>query len=190
MGWLRGCAFCRRFLQGFGEDVAVAGSESDAAEGGESWSDIGGRDGLEILAGLDAEAHQQNRDVLIVVVGHAVAGAVGARLSRRGGIEKPVRFWQDEEVAATSGKITIGEGAKRRALRGGPVLEFFSSVNGGDARLVQRGVQDGLHRSRIVLQFVIDAGRKVNIAAADTRDGGLWILEGREGLFDSFLQLQ
>ncbi len=45
--------------EGFGEDVAVAGGEGDAAEGGEGWGDIGGRDGLEVLAGLDAEAHQQ-----------------------------------------------------------------------------------------------------------------------------------
>ena len=71
-----------RFLQGFGEDVAVAGGEGDAAEGGEGWGDVGGRDGLEVLAGLDAEAHQENGDVLVVIVGDAVAGAVGTRLSR------------------------------------------------------------------------------------------------------------
>jgi len=28
--------------EGFGEDVAVAGGEGDAAEGGEGWGDIGG----------------------------------------------------------------------------------------------------------------------------------------------------
>src|SRR6267142_4964506 len=71
----------RAFGQGFGEDVAVAGGQGDAAEGGEGWGDVGGRDGLEILAGLDAEAHQQDGDVLIVVVGDPVTGRVGALLS-------------------------------------------------------------------------------------------------------------
>ncbi len=52
--------------EGFGEDVAVAGGEGDAAEGGEGWGDIGGRDGLEVLAGLDAEAHQQDGNMLVV----------------------------------------------------------------------------------------------------------------------------
>jgi len=66
VGWGAGLG---RFLQGFGEDVAVAGGEGDAAEGGEGWGNVGGRDGLEVLAGLDAEAHQQDGDVLIVVVG-------------------------------------------------------------------------------------------------------------------------
>ena len=56
------------FFKGFGEDVAVAGGEGDAAEGGEGWGDVGGRDGLEVLAGLDAEAHQQDGDMLIVIV--------------------------------------------------------------------------------------------------------------------------
>ena len=95
-GGLRWDADLSRFLQGFGEDVAVAGGESDSAEGGEGWGDVGGRDGLEVLAGLDAEAHQQDGDVLIVVVGDAVAGAVGARLSRWRAILQPVRLWQDE----------------------------------------------------------------------------------------------
>src|ERR1700674_3018708 len=85
-----------RFLQGFGEDVAVAGGEGDSAEGGERWGDIGGCDGLKILAGLDAETHQQNGDMLIVVVGHAVAGAVGARLSEWSAVHEPVGLWQDE----------------------------------------------------------------------------------------------
>jgi len=84
------------FLQGVGEDVAVAGGERDAAEGGESWSDVGGCDRLEVLAGLDAEAHQQNGNVLVIVVGDAVPRAVGARLSRGSGIEEPVRLGQDE----------------------------------------------------------------------------------------------
>src|ERR1700722_6693386 len=83
-------------LQGVGEDVAVAGGEGDSAEGGEGWGDIGGGDGLEVLAGLDAEAHQEDGDVLIVVVGDAVACAVGARLSEGGAVEEPVGLWKDE----------------------------------------------------------------------------------------------
>src|SRR5436853_5288986 len=85
-----------RFLQRFGEHVAVAGGERDSAEGSEGWGDVGGRDRLKVLAGLDAEAHQQNGDVLIVVVGYAVAGTVGTRVSEGSAIEQPVRLWQDE----------------------------------------------------------------------------------------------
>src|SRR5439155_25058349 len=33
-------------------------------------------------------------------------------------------------------------------------------------------------------------GRKVNIAAADTRNGGLWIFEACKGLLNSFPQLR
>ena len=76
--------------------MAVAGGESDSAEGGEGWSDVSGRDGLEVLAGLDAETHQEDGDVLVVVVGDPVAGAVGARLSEGRAIQEPVRFRQDE----------------------------------------------------------------------------------------------
>ncbi len=76
--------------------MAVAGGEGDAAEGGEGWGDVGGRDGLEVLAGLDAEAHQEDGDMLIVVVGDAVAGAVGAGLSEGSAVEEPVGLWQDE----------------------------------------------------------------------------------------------
>ncbi len=84
------------FFKGFGEDVAVAGGEGDAAEGGEGWGDVGGRDGLEVLAGLDAEAHQQNGDALVIDVRDAVAGAVGARLAERRAVEEPVGLWKDE----------------------------------------------------------------------------------------------
>ena len=83
-------------LQGFGKDVAVVGEEGDAAEGGEGCGDVGGRNGLEVLAGLDAEAHQQDGDVLVVVVRDAVAGAVGALLSEGRAVEKPVGLWKNE----------------------------------------------------------------------------------------------
>src|SRR5437660_12923204 len=92
--WWRGEG--SRFHEGFGEDVAVAGSEGDAAESGERGGDVGGRDGLEVLAGLDPEAHQQNGDVLVIIVGDAVTGAVRARLSGRSAVKEPVGLWQDE----------------------------------------------------------------------------------------------
>ncbi len=115
--------------------MAVAGGEGDAAEGCEGWGDVGGGDRLEVLAGLDAEAHQQNGDVLVVVVGDAVAGTVGAGLSEGRAIEEPVGLWQDEEVAAAAGEIAIREGAMRGVLRGGAVAQFFGAIDGGDAGL-------------------------------------------------------
>src|SRR5207249_4689723 len=120
--------------------VRGAGREGNAAEGGEGWSNVGGCNRLEVLAGLDVKAHQQNGNMLIVVLGHAVAGAVRARLSNGSAIQEPVRFRQDEEVAATSGKITIGEGANGGALRCGAVTQFFGAIDGGDTGLPQRSV--------------------------------------------------
>jgi len=76
--------------------MAVAGGESDSTEGGEGGSDVGGRDGLEVLTGLDAEAHQKNGDVLIVIVGDAVARAVRALLPDGRAVQEPVGLWQDE----------------------------------------------------------------------------------------------
>src|SRR2546429_7933040 len=93
--------------------MAVAGSEGNAAEGGEGWSNVGGCNRLEVLAGLDVKAHQENGNMLIVVVGDAVGGGVRARLFNGSGIQEPVPVRQDEEVAATSGEINIcggGEG--------------------------------------------------------------------------------
>src|SRR6266513_5151639 len=84
------------FLQGFAEDVAVAGGQGDSTERGEGWSDVGRGDGLKVLPGLDTEAHEQNRDVLIIVVRLAVAGAVGTPRSQRSAVHQPVGFWQDE----------------------------------------------------------------------------------------------
>lgn len=169
--------------------MAVAGGEGDATEGGEGWGDVGGRDGLEVLAGLDAEAHQQNRDVLIVIVGRDVAGAERARLSQWSSVHEPVRFRQDEQVASAAGEITIGHGAARGALRGGAVAQFFGAIDGGHAGLCQRGVQNALERGAILLQLVIDAGHEINVAAGDPRDGGLWVIERFEGFFNPFLHL-
>src|SRR5215467_7721739 len=105
------------FLQGFGEDVAVARGERDAAESSERRSDIGWSDGLKIFAGLNAKAHQKNGDMLIVIVGHAVAGAVRALLPRWSAIQEPVGLRKDKQIAAAAGKVAKDKGAKRRALR-------------------------------------------------------------------------
>ena len=119
-----------------------------------------------------------------------MTGAVGTRCSEGCAVEEPVGLWEDEEIAAAAGEIAIREGAVHEALRSGAVAQFFGAIDGGHAGLLQRGIENGLHCGRIVLQLVIDAGRKINVATADARDGRLWIPESFEGLFDSFLQLR
>src|SRR2546430_17707796 len=47
------------FLQRFSEDPAVAGGQRDSAEGREGWGDVGRRDGLKVLAGLDARSEER-----------------------------------------------------------------------------------------------------------------------------------
>jgi len=164
--------------------VAVTGSEGDAAQGRERGCDVGRGDGLKIFAGLNAKAHQQDGNVLVVVVRGAVTRSEGARTTRRGPVQQPVRLRHDEEVAATSGEITEGHGAERGALRGGPILQFFCAVYGGDTGLRQNGLDDSLHRRMVVEQLVVDAGSKVNVAAIDGRNGWFRVIEGSESLFD------
>src|SRR5437899_542841 len=186
----RGAGPSSALLEGFGEDVAVAGSEGDSAEGGERGSDIGGSDGLEILAGLNAKAHQQNGNVLIVVVGDTVTGSVGTRFSRGCAVHQPIGLWNDEEVATAAGRLAEGEGADQGALRGGTILQFFCAIDCGDAGMRQSSFNDRLHSCMVVLQFFVKAGDKVNVTAGDARNRWLWIIEGPEGFLDSFLQFR
>src|SRR5260370_38729667 len=74
-------------------------------------------------------------------------------------------------------------------LRGGAVTQFCGAIDGRQARLCQRSIQNGLERYAILPQLVINAGREINIAAGDARNGGLCEVERLEGFFDSFLQL-
>jgi len=55
------------------------------------WGDVGGRNGLEI-GRAGCRSPSAGRDVLVVVVGDAVAGAVGAGLPRGVPVEEPVGF--------------------------------------------------------------------------------------------------
>lgn len=61
--------------------MAVARGERDAAEGGESWRDVSRSDELKIFARLNAKAHENDGDVLIVIIRNAVAGSIGAWLA-------------------------------------------------------------------------------------------------------------
>ena len=115
--------------------MTVAGGQSNAAESSERWRDIGGSDGLEVFAGLNAETHEQDRNALIVVVRRAVAGAVGPRFSSGRAIVQPVGFGKQEEIPAAAGKVIESERAKRRTLRWEAIFQLFRSVNGGNAGL-------------------------------------------------------
>src|SRR5690242_8729741 len=167
--------------------MAVAGGEGDAAKGGERGSDVGGSDGLKVFAGLDAVAHEKHGHMLVVIVGRAVAGAVGAGFSCRSAVHEPVRFRNDEEFTAAPGEITKGKSAKSRALRGGTVVQFFGAIDGGDAGLRERCPDDGLHSRVVVLQLLVNAGSKINVAAVDARNSGFGVVERRKSSFDLVL---
>ena len=113
--------------------MAVAGGERDAAKGGEGRGDVGGSDGLEIFARLNAKAHENDGDVLIVIIRNAVTGSVGAWLACRSAVHEPVRFWHDKEIAAAARKVAKSEGPNQAALRGGEVSQFVGAINGRDA---------------------------------------------------------
>ena len=157
--------------------MAVAGSEGDAAKGGEGRSDVSGSDGLKIFTGLNAIAHQKNRDVLVVIIGRAVASAVGAGFSQGRAVHEPVGLGNDEQVAAAAGKITVGHSAAGGTLRGGTVAQLFGPVDLGDAGDASNGVEKRFHGVRISGQLFVNAFGKVDVATGDPRNGGFIAVE-------------
>src|SRR5438477_12900190 len=70
-------------FQRFGKHAPIASGQRDSTQRRQCWSDVGRRDASEIFTVLDASAHQQNRNVLIIIVGRPVTGAIGALFVRR-----------------------------------------------------------------------------------------------------------
>src|SRR5580704_3548480 len=90
----------------FGQYMPVARCERHAAKSGQRRRNVGRSDFAEIFSGLNAETHQKNGHVLVVVVRAAVAGAGGIRIWRLRSLDEPVGLRNEVKVAAASGKKT------------------------------------------------------------------------------------
>src|SRR5260370_36627047 len=82
-----------------------------------------------------AKTHEQQRNILVVVVWSAMTGAVGSRLSSWGSVHKPVGLGHDEKVAAASREVAVGQSAARGALRGLAILRLVGAEDFCDSRL-------------------------------------------------------
>jgi hypothetical protein len=54
------------------------------------------------------KTHEEDRDVLVVVIGRAMRSAVRASFTRRSAIHEPVRLGNNEKVTAAARKIAVG----------------------------------------------------------------------------------
>src|SRR6266852_6932735 len=137
---------------------------------------------------MDAVAHEEEGDALVVIIRSAVAGA-GAAFGAFGGVfGEPVGLLQDEEIAAASGEIVEGEGGAGVVEALGGREEIFGAIDGGDAGHGGCGFEDGAHGLGIVFEAGVASGGKVDVVADDAGDGGFGIVEGFERSFDAFLE--
>src|SRR5260370_38078302 len=86
-----------------------------------------------------AETHEEQRNILVVVVWSAMTGAVGSRLSSRGSVHKPVGLGHNEKVAAASREVAVAQSAARGAFRGRTLLRLLGSEVFRAARLREAG---------------------------------------------------
>src|ERR1700692_2198750 len=109
--------------------MAIAWGERDTAKRSECRRDVSRGDFAVVFARLDAEAHQENRHVLVIVIRRTVARTVGPRFSRGRAVHQPVRLRDDKEITATSGKIAVRQGGANRVLCSRATLNFFRPKN-------------------------------------------------------------
>src|SRR5580704_7271647 len=163
---------CERFR----ENVTVSGSQCNAAESSECGGDVGGSDFAKILARLDAVAHQENWDVLIVVVGRAVTSTSGGLTVLGRAVDEPVGFRHEIQIAASRREEARFDRGADAVLRYGAVLKILGPVNGGDSWNGHCGVGDGLHGAGGVSNVVVDGGIEVEVTAANACDWKLRVL--------------
>lgn len=113
--------------------MAVARNQCDAANLGERWRDVGWRRVGVIFAGLNAVAHEDYRNALIVIIGSSMGSAVMARICGGAVIPRPVGLGNDDEIAATRPVEAGGFGAENRIQSRRTAVDIVGEVNLGDA---------------------------------------------------------
>src|SRR5882762_3253761 len=90
----------------------------------------------------NAKTHEENRDVLIVVIRSAMRCAVRAGFTRRAAVHEPVGFGNNEQVTTAARKIAVGNRGLNWTLGRGTILHLLGAKNRSDTGLRVR------HRSR------------------------------------------
>ncbi len=140
-GWMQRACFGQCFRQ----HMAVARSQGNATERCQRRRDVGrGRFGV-VLAVLDAKAHQHNRHVLVVVIRSSVPCSVRACFSGCRSVHQPIRLRHDEEVAAATREVAVGEGAARGTLGCRTILQLLGAKYCRDSGLCHGRVYYGAH---------------------------------------------
>src|SRR5882762_525842 len=99
----------------------------------------------------NAKTHEENRDVLIVIIRSAMRGAVRAGFTRRAAVHEPVGFGNNEQVATAARKIAVGDRRLNRTLRRGTILHLLGAKNRRDTGLGECGIDRGTHGLIVLL---------------------------------------
>src|SRR5437660_10503372 len=98
----------------------------------------------------NGKAHEENRDVLVVVIWGAMRCAVRAGFTRRAAVHEPVGLGNNEQVTTAARKIAVGNRGLSWTLGSGTILHLLGAKNRRDAGLGKCGIDRGTH-SLIVL---------------------------------------
>src|SRR5258707_1909893 len=91
------------------------------------------------------KTHEENRDVLIVVIRGAMRGAVRASFTRRAAVHEPVGFGNNEQVTTATRKIAVGDRGLNWTLGSRAILHLLGAENFGSIGLRQSGIDHGTH---------------------------------------------
>src|SRR5215467_4491815 len=123
--------------------------ERDTAKKSKCRSYVGRRCTAKVFAGLNAPAHQENRNMLIVVVRRSVACARLARLSTCSLANQPVWLRHNEQIPTATGKVAGGLGATNWASCSRAIEKFLGAVDFGNAGNAANRFQQYFHRGGV-----------------------------------------
>src|SRR5258708_20802325 len=89
------------------------------------------------------KTHEENRDVLIVIIRSAVRCAIRASFTRRAAVHEPVGFGNNEQVTTAARKIPIGNRGLKWTLGSGTILHLLRPKNPPHTRPGQAGLPRG-----------------------------------------------
>src|SRR6266404_1058679 len=97
------------------------------------------------------KTHEENRDVLVVVVRGAMRSAVRAGFTRRAAVHEPVGLGNNEQVTTAARKIAVGDSRLNWTLGSGAILHLLGAKNRRDTGLGECGIDYGTHGLIVLL---------------------------------------
>src|SRR6266404_6371123 len=99
----------------------------------------------------NAKTHEENRDVLVVVVRAAMRCAVRSGFTRRAAVHEPVGFGNNEQVTTAARKIAVGNRGLNWTLGSRAILHLLGAKNRRDTGLGKCGIDCGTHGLIVLL---------------------------------------